>query len=452
MTDTRPLLRLAELMAEGMDAETLLARLEGDAQAPESTLLPDPPAGSGKRDSEGFYRVTRRGRNVWWTRRQAGGVRRELTAATKGELREKVKAFDERYASAGTRRKRKSIKTLGDGRDIYLELYTGRAQSKDTLEARLKAILDTPVPGRDGRTLAEMAPHETDKDDVTRIFLSFERVPRPTTGRPYTPNTLRGLAKSGRQFGAWLFEDGYDEENIFSKIQMPEMVKDVDPYESWAQVQLLAATFVGMERPDYGQLVRFVTSTGLSPQEWMVARECDLNRRDGTFTVSRTWTEAGEVEYAKEDCRCATILIPDLGLEVVEELPISLHRDPKEWWNSPLLFPEYGDPSKVIDLHAFRRKRGEGGKQPGIWTLAHELAGIRRRPPKQMRHTLAYLALTGDGNPESQVPLEDVSKMLRHDSTTTTETYYLKIVPQMARRSIEQMNLGTTRFSLRAVK
>jgi hypothetical protein len=44
------------------------------------------------------------------------------------------------------------------------------------------------------------------------------------------------------------------------------------------------------------------------------------------------------------------------------------------------------------------------------------------------------------------VPLEDVSRMLRHDSVRTTERYYLRVVPNVKRRSAERLSAGMPRF------
>jgi integrase len=63
------------------------------------------------------------------------------------------------------------------------------------------------------------------------------------------------------------------------------------------------------------------------------------------------------------------------------------------------------------------RPGGRGNFRDRIWYPAIERAGVRRYPPKVMRHTAAsWLVIDG-------VPLHDVQHLLGHESYRTMECY-----------------------------
>jgi integrase len=74
----------------------------------------------------------------------------------------------------------------------------------------------------------------------------------------------------------------------------------------------------------------------------------------------------------------------------------------------------------------------------GVWYPAISIAGVRRFPPRVMRHTAASW-LVQDG-----VPLSDVQALLGHESYSTTERYahlapdaHDKVLDSWARRSLD---------------
>jgi integrase len=200
----------------------------------------------------------------------------------------------------------------------------------------------------------------------------------------------------------------------------PPTVTDTPaPFESWEEVYKIARQF---DWAPYGRAVRFAAGMGLRPQEWMVLRERDLDRRAGTLTITRTWS-GSEVELTKTDHSRATLYLSDIALEVLDEIPPNLDPD-------ALLFPALA--GGVLQLSNWRRRE---------WADALVAAKVSYRGPKQLRHTFATLALKAD------VPLEDVSRLLRHDSVKTTERYYVKEGDEVRRRSIERLNELAPRFS-----
>jgi integrase len=85
----------------------------------------------------------------------------------------------------------------------------------------------------------------------------------------------------------------------------------------------------------------------------------------------------------------------------------------------------------------------DGDFRDRIWYPAVEAAGIRRFPPRIMRHTAAsWLVIDG-------VPLYDVQALLGHESYRTTERYahlapdaHDKVVQSWARRRDASLTHG----------
>lgn len=393
----------------------------------------------------------KKGINGWRQRVQLpDGSRPTFWARTKKELAIEIgtaiKGAERlRVAQERNRRKRRQPKvppkTLYEARDRLERSYQHDKASWSTHAGNMNRILDWEL-ADEGTPIGAYDIPEIDNEDLAVALNELREHGNKRTGEPLSATTIRGTIKSTRFLYASL-EDTWGYTNVARKLVMPEGVKDVDPFESWDEVFALARAFTTLGFPGYGRLVRFVCATLLRPQEWAVLRHCDLDRQKGTVTVNRSLRNGDETERTKTDGSHATLWLPELALEAIEDIPSALPRQAADWKNSPLMFDQ--PDGTMINLHAFRRIGGTSRSKEwpdGPWTQALKLAGLRHRPPKQMRHTGAYLALMAG------VPLEDVSLMARHDSVKTTERYYLDRVPKMARRSIETMNLNTTRYSL----
>ena len=96
----------------------------------------------------------------------------------------------------------------------------------------------------------------------------------------------------------------------------------------------------------------------------------------------------------------APVLMQDLAVEAIRSLePLT---------KTGLVFPDpHGRP--WLD-YQFRK----------LWYDAVRLTNVRYRPPKQMRHTYATLALSAG------LPLEFISKQLRHTELETTRRHYAR--------------------------
>lgn len=140
-------------------------------------------------------------------------------------------------------------------------------------------------------------------------------------------------------------------------------------------------------------------AVGLRPGELYGLHGHRVNWLRGTLTVVDVMTRSGLRQWPKSKKSNRTVPVPPAILEGMSALMTGRPRD-------ALVFtaPEGGP----VDDGNFRDR---------IWYPAIERAGVRRYPPKVMRHTAAsWLVMDG-------VPLYDVQALLGHESYRTTERY-----------------------------
>lgn len=417
-----------------------------------------------------FIPSRRDGVDGWLTRKQIAGERLVLWAETKEQLQDLIaerrlaaKARAEKTGVRTPRRRPKSApKTLGEGAERMLASYPHRARSRDALETRLAPWLDWTL---DGVQLRDLHPGELDREDWQLILNSMAVSGNRLTGGGLSKTTLVGRRKALNTLlnhGA----ESWDWPHTARRLELPtspvkNTTKDVLPFRSWTEVFNVARGFEELGYQGLSQFTRFGASAGLRLEELVVLRDCDVDRRAGTVTIARAWTpDLGEGPL-KTQASYATLPLPDIAREVLDELPPSLHRDPAQWEHSPLLWDDPARPGEPINVHDLIRKgrrkpRRDGTvwqEQDGLWRQALSMAGISYRPPKQLRHTFAYLALSGggdEGRRELRWPLERVAAYLRHkDGTRTVETYYLDLVPDMLREDLAALDLAAGAYRLR---
>jgi integrase len=100
------------------------------------------------------------------------------------------------------------------------------------------------------------------------------------------------------------------------------------------------------------------------------------------------------------------------ALDALTALPTPLTR-------TQLIFPDRR--GGLLNLHEWRK---------GEWKDALAAAELAHRPPNQMRHTFATLALAAN------VPIEWVSKRLGHTSIQTTLDFYARFLPAVDDRNL----------------
>ena len=239
------------------------------------------------------------------------------------------------------------------------------------------------------------------------------------------PHTIRNYVKDGKRVLANAVANDWADKNRWLTLSVDNVIDSPDPFDSWDDIFLIASSF---DHEPFGRAARFAAGEGLRPQEFLVIRECDVDRKNGLATIHRTWDDElrQEVELGKTRGSLATIPLMEIGAEVLAETPPSLHRDPTDWRNSPLLFP--GPNGELVDPNRFR----------SFWKQAIARTDIRYRPPKQLRHSFATLTLATIGLEH----MKDVSVAMRHDHVRTTERYYLKIVEQMLVKAGGKISTG----------
>lgn len=146
-------------------------------------------------------------------------------------------------------------------------------------------------------------------------------------------------------------------------------------------------------------LVELGMTVGLRPGELYGLHGHRVNWLRSTLTVVDVMTRTGLRQWPKSEKSHRTVPVPPAIVEGMSALMAGRPRD-------ALVFtaPEGGP----VD---------EGNFRDRIWYPAIEKSGVRRFPPKVMRHTAAsWLVMDG-------VPLYDVQHLLGHESYRTTERY-----------------------------
>lgn len=155
-------------------------------------------------------------------------------------------------------------------------------------------------------------------------------------------------------------------------IRLPKLTpSDVRPFESWADVFSVAGA-----AGRYGPLIVFACATGLRPEEWAALRWMDVDFGATCARISQVTVEGRIKATGKTDGSLRTIVLQDLALAALAEMVRPIDR------RATIFSAPMGGP---VVLRNFRRRD---------WVRAVARAGFDKRPPYQMRHTYATLALS----------------------------------------------------------
>lgn len=171
------------------------------------------------------------------------------------------------------------------------------------------------------------------------------------------------------------------------KAPSAKRIRPIRPFASWDEVERVAE----LCSPTGSAFVRFCCATGV---------------RVRSEAVDLMWTQINlkekelRVEGTKTVNAPRTIPLSRPALEALNDLPRRL---------SGRVFG--GKRRDRFDYHGFRKTE---------WKEALALAGLEHRPPYEMRHTFATLAL------EAGAALEDISPILGHSGIEITHRYYVK--------------------------
>jgi integrase len=204
--------------------------------------------------------------------------------------------------------------------------------------------------------------------------------------------------------------------NPFAGLELPT----IRPHEAdflehdEADALFTAAREIGLR---WRTLIELGTEVGLRPGELYGLRGHRVDWLRGKIQVVDVMTRTGLRQWPKSKKSHRIVPVPPYIMEAMPALMTGRPRD-------ALVFtaPEGGP----VDDGNFRDR---------IWYPAVVAAGIRRFPPRIMRHTAAsWLVIDG-------VPLYDVQALLGHESYRTTERYahlapdaYHKVVQSWERR------------------
>jgi integrase len=204
--------------------------------------------------------------------------------------------------------------------------------------------------------------------------------------------------------------------NPFAGLELPTIrPHEVDFLErDEADALFISAGEIG---PRWRTLIELGTEVGLRPGELYGLHGHRVDWLRGKIQVIDVMTRTGLRQWPKSKKSHRIVPVPPHIVESMSALMAGRPRD-------ALVFtaPEGGP----VDDGNFRDR---------IWYDAVAAAGIRRFPPRIMRHTAAsWLVIDG-------VPLYDVQALLRHESYRTTERYahlapdaHNKVVQSWARR------------------
>jgi integrase len=193
----------------------------------------------------------------------------------------------------------------------------------------------------------------------------------------------------------------------------PSRTPEIIPFESWDE-----AFAVARQARRYGPLIVFACATGLRPEEWAALQWRDIDRKTRRCARRRPDPHGGVRSEGKRDASLRTVLLADLALQALDELPEPLR-------SSQLVFA--ARQGGHINLANWRRR---------VWYPALERAELERRPLYQMRHTFATLALAAG------MPIDFVSRQLGHTDIRTTLRFYARYIPALEERHLTMLNDG----------
>lgn len=228
--------------------------------------------------------------------------------------------------------------------------------------------------------------------------------------------------------------------NPFTKLDLPKIEPRPVQFYEHDEADRLYAALEKLFGLSWRTLVELGMTVGLRPGEnyGLHANRVDWPR--GLVHVTHVMTRYGLREYPKSKKSHRSVPVPPRTLQAMAKLmegrdafaPCTCPRVAADGSRvagtgpcPALMFPAPG--GGPIDDGNFRDR---------IWYPAVKEAGIRRLPPKIMRHTAAsWLVMDG-------VPLYDVQHLLGHERSTTTERY-AHLAPDAHNKVIESWKRRT---------
>lgn len=176
---------------------------------------------------------------------------------------------------------------------------------------------------------------------------------------------------------------------------------DIDPITYQEENELLAAA-----PENFKNLLKFALWTGLRPQEYLALTWQDIDLKNGTVNINKAKSDHVAVETTKTRAsnRILTLLEPAL-IAIIDQKKHTFSKDGHVFKFNGKCY------SGVSQLRRFE------------WDKTFKASGVRRRPPKQTRHTFASRML------DAGEPLLWVSKYLGHADPSMTLRAYARFMP-----------------------
>lgn len=203
--------------------------------------------------------------------------------------------------------------------------------------------------------------------------------------------------------------------NPFAGLDLPRIERGRPDFLERGEASALYVAVEDLAWPGMRALVELGTEVGLRPGELYGLHGHRVDWLRGRLQVVDVMTRHGLRQYPKTKKSCRVVPVPGYILEGMSALMTGRPLD------SLVFTTSAGAP--VTDAN-FRNR---------VWYPAVGAAGIRRFPPRVMRHTAAsWLVMDG-------VPLYDVQALLGHESYQTTERY-AHLAPDAHSKVIESWN------------
>lgn len=206
-----------------------------------------------------------------------------------------------------------------------------------------------------------------------------------------------GVFRAFRQSLTWGSERGLLEHNATTGIRNPKRKrherKEVFPFESWEEVEAVAAEL----DVRYRAIPIVAVGTGLRPEELYGLHRSDVDRERRVIHVQRRYTQL----RLKQGCKTEASRFVPFGERVLAALDSMPPRI-----DTPILFP--APRGGYIDDNKFRYRE---------WTPALKAAGIPHRRINDCRHTYISWSLAAG------VPVGKLSKMAGTSIIQIEDTY-----------------------------
>jgi integrase/recombinase XerD len=348
------------------------------------------------RAGDEFHKVCRCSKHLRWSNdgRQYRQSAKTRTWSIAEERRRAIEAqfaeADPSHCSGTVRLETQSAKTIERAMELFLSDKKSQGLDSDVLKKYKRELTRF----RDFMTKrSKLFPREIALDDLTEFRAGWRETYPSSTTRSKVQERLRAFLR-------YCYES-----QLIDRVPKLSPIKVEEPPtlpltdQQYAKLlEVIAIEFTGEKAIRVHAFVRLMRFSGLAIRD-AVTLEKEEIKWDINAKLHRVVTNR-----QKTGTHVSVLIPPDVAAEVIAAM--KLNKNPKyAFWNT-----------------------GTGKPQTAVTNWQHDLrqafraAGMEDGHPHQLRDTFAVALL------EQGVPLEEVSKLLGHESIKTTERYYAKWV------------------------